>query len=352
MNNSKSLLSIVIPLYNEEDNVKNLLTTLLTFERQVDSIDLEFIFVDDHSQDRTFDILKVLTQQHKNIKMIRLAHNSGSHAAIMAGLTNASGDCATFIAGDLQDPPEVVLELVEKWKQGYKIVWAAREDEKGFGRPNFSKLYWWLCANMIETSIPEGGVDFFLIDRSVLEVVTNKPHRWSPIFVSVGGTKFSNTTVTYAKKERKTGKSGWTLSKKLGLVLDTMVMSVSAIRWLCVIGIAISAIGFIGLPISLAAIFLGSLPVVAGLVLVAICTVLCAMGFQTILMGIVGENVYRALSELRETPRFVVDQQIEKTSNKKLEQAKSVNTGQENFAPEQYIIPESSNKPLGSNVQR
>lgn len=337
MDNSRKSLSVIIPLFNEEENVKNLLTSLQQFETKVNTVDLEFIFVDDHSEDRTYPILKTLTSQYKNFRIVRLAHNSGSHAAIMAGLTLAQGDCATFIAGDLQDPPEVILELVDKWKQGYKIVWAARQEKAGFGRPNFSKLYWWLCANMIDSSIPEDGVDFFLIDRAVIEVVTNKPHRWSPIFVSVGSTKFSTTTVKYAKEERKTGQSGWTLSRKLLLVLDSVVMSVSAVRWLCLSGIIISAIGLIGLPICIAAILTDILPTVAGLVLIAICTVLCAMGFQTILLGLVGENVYRALSELRETPRFVIEEQVSQGTKT----ATITTPQQKNFAPQENTNTQS-----------
>lgn len=337
-------LSIIVPLFNEEDNVKNLLTCLQQFEKQVSSIDLEFIFVDDHSEDRTFDILKVLSASRDNIRAVRLAHNSGSHAAIMAGLTYSTGDCATFIAGDLQDPPEVVLKLVQEWKNGYKIVWAAREEKSGYGRPGFSKVYWWLCANMIDSSIPEEGVDFFLIDRSVIDVVTNKPHRWSPIFVSVGSTKFKTTTVKYQKEERKTGKSGWTLARKLLLVLDTVVMSVSAVRWLCFSGIVISTIGLLALPVCLIAMIAGWLTTVAGLVLVAICTVLCAMGFQTILLGLVGENVYRALSELRETPRFVVEEDFRGTRQSKLEIAEAINKApeQSDFAPVNSELPKTS----------
>lgn len=310
MQSSSKLLSIIVPLFNEEANIKHLLNSLQQFQSKAREINLEFIFVDDHSSDRTVEILKVLTEHIQNIKIIKLAHNSGSHAAIMAGLTCASGNCATFIAGDLQDPPEVIHELVEKWTEGFKIVWAAREEEQGYGRPTFSRLYWWICSNLIDSSIPERGVDFFLIDRSVIDVVTNKPHRWSPIFVSIGSTKFNSTTVIYTKKERKTGKSSWTLSRKLLLVLDTMVMSFSAVRWLCASGLVISSLGLLGLPVCIFATAVGWLTTIAGLVLIAICTVLCAMGFQTILLGLVAENVYRALSELRETPRFVIEDEF------------------------------------------
>ena len=167
--NQSTLLSVVVPLFNEESNIAALQTRLQQIEQQLSPVKLEIIFVDDCSQDKTASLISDLCHRHDNLRLIRFAKNSGSHAAIMAGVAASSGDCVMFLAGDLQDPPEIIPEMMEKWRNGNSIVWAVRAAVIGRKRQDsfFSSLYWLLVHYLTDLPIPAQGVDFFLIDRLV-----------------------------------------------------------------------------------------------------------------------------------------------------------------------------------------
>ena len=303
-------ISVVVPLYNEAENVKGVLTCLQELERELKAEDpnfkdLEIVFVDDRSKDHSFEMSAKLSQHHPNVKVVKLAFNSGSHAAIMAGITNSTGDAVTFIAGDLQDPPQVLKQLISEWRQGNKIVWASRCDHLGFKRPLFSKLYWFLCAKLLESSIPEEGVDFFLIDKSVKDTLANRPHRQAPIFLAVAETRFNSSVVKYEKQVRETGKSGWTLRKKIGLFLDSIVLSKRLTQ-------IFATTGMMGLPVSMllfavsCILFFNNHLYTAMFFSVVAISLLC-LGIQSAIFWLFAETMHRAGLEHRESPNFVVE---------------------------------------------
>lgn len=308
-----SRISVVVPLYNEEATVKGVLTCLQELERELiaedPSIkDLEIVFVDDRSKDKSFEIASNLALQHKNVKVVKLAFNSGSHAAIMAGITNCSGDAITFIAGDLQDPPQVLKELINEWRQGTKIVWASRSDQLGFKRPLFSKLYWYLCAKLNQSSIPEEGVDFFLIDKQVKDTLAQRPHRQAPIFLAVAETRYNSTTIKYEKQERERGKSGWTMRKKIALFLDSVVLSKRLTQMFATAGMCGLPLAFVLFGASICLFFLNHLNEAMFLTVVAI-SFLC-LGIQSAIFWLFAETMHRAGLERRESPNYIVERII------------------------------------------
>lgn len=303
-----ALLSIVVPLFNEESNIEALHRRLKQIEMRLKPTRTEIIFVDDCSQDRTWAVVSGLSRQHENVRSIRFAKNSGSHAAIMAGLVASSGDCAMFLAGDLQDPPELIPEMFEKWRQGTGIIWASRQQVPGQKRRDsfFSFLYWQLAHYQTGGSLPKRGVDFFLVDRKVIEAIAPGRHGRAPIFQMVADTGFKSAVVYYTKAERAGGKSGWTLKKKVALVFETLLFSPLALRAFTAAGAALVAFGTLG------AIALLTLWLVTGIQLPVVALVLSIfsllIGLQMTMLGLVGECVFLALKEGRSAPRYVVSE--------------------------------------------
>jgi dolichol-phosphate mannosyltransferase len=220
-------LSIVIPLFNEELNVNLLFERLQNLRAKLQGTSTEIIFIDDGSQDQTYECVKALCRSNENVRLIRLSSNCGSHVAIMTGLKAAHGQATIFMAGDLQDPPELILDMLKHWQSGYKIVWAARtqiENQQAKDRM-FSTLYWTIVHYVSGIKLPKTGVDFALIDQAVIEAMTQHWTFHTPIFLSIAETGFPSTVIYYQKAARHGGKSGWTLSMKLALVGRTLLYS-------------------------------------------------------------------------------------------------------------------------------
>lgn len=215
-----SKLSIIVPVYYNELNLQPLYEDIK--EKIIDIIDFEYeiIMVDDGSEDHSWDVIQNLIKLDSNIKGIRLSRNFGSHAAILCGLSHATGDCAVVKAADLQEPTELLLDMYEYWKQGNNVVLAVREDreDKSF----FSELYYWLTRKVALPKMPEHGFDVFLIDRKVIDVLERLDEKNSAITGQILWSGFKTAQINYVRRERKIGKSRWTLRKKIRLVSDTL----------------------------------------------------------------------------------------------------------------------------------
>jgi polyisoprenyl-phosphate glycosyltransferase len=225
--NDRILLSVVVPLFNEEDNLQALFARFKEIETQLPNVEFEFIFVDDGSGDNTFSIASSLCKQHPNITVLKFERNYGSHPAIAAGFAASRGDCVIFIAGDLQDPPALIGEMIDRWRNGSKIVWAARTvvQNQPFKDMMFSILYWGFFNVSVRHPVPARGVDFFLVDKSVVDSIRPNAQKEEPIFAQITETGLPSSVVHYAKQARAAGKSGWTLKKKLDLVFQTLIYS-------------------------------------------------------------------------------------------------------------------------------
>jgi len=303
-------ISIIIPMYNEESNVPLLRERVGGLIRQADGYDFELILVDDHSSDGGPGLVKAWADEDEHVRLIRLSRNFGSHAALHAGLTECTGQAAVFLAADLQDPPELVLDMARKWEDGSDVVWAvraAREGEK-VSVKLFSRLYYATLRRLALADMPPQGADFFLLDRRVIDAYLAIPEKNTSIMCMILWMGFKQSFLPYVKEARASGHSKWTLGKKTKLFVDSIVsFSSTPIRLMSILGVLFAFGGF-GFAI---VVILGRLFgfVVAGTGYAALMTVLMVgFGFLMLMLGVIGEYLWRAFDEARGRPRFIVEE--------------------------------------------
>ncbi len=302
------MVSIIFPAYNEQDNLDTLYQRLITAITSLRQESFEFIFVDDCSIDRTPDILRALRQKDDRVKVIRFARNCGGHAAIAAGLRYAQGDCAIALASDLQDPPEVIVELLEAWRQGTKIVWAARSQRKGesLSVRFFSRVYYWLVNLLTDVKMPSLGADVFLVDRVVIESFKQMPEKHTSIYMALAWLGFPQKTIEYVKEPRHHGRSSWSLAKKLKLMTDSLLaFSDVLVRYISIFGLLTAFAGFTYAGWIIFRYFVFGIPGQGWSSLIVAVFVLG--GIQMMMLGVLGEYVWRTFDESRKRPRFVIE---------------------------------------------
>ncbi len=195
--------------------------------------------VDDGSTDGSYEEILALKVKDPNIVAVRLSRNFGSHAAILAGLSVCTGDCATMKAADLQEPSEIILSMLEKWQNGTKSVLAVRDDrEEPFTQKLFSNTYYNVMRKWALPNMPKGGFDCFLIDRDVIELLKRLEEKNTSLMGQILWCGFKTEMVHYVRKKREIGKSRWTLAKKVKLFIDSFLgFSYAPIRAIMTIGI-------------------------------------------------------------------------------------------------------------------
>lgn len=305
------LVSVVSPAFNECDS-------LLPLRDRLDralagcEVDWEWIIVDDNSSDATQEVIAGLAASDARVRGFRLASNSGSDRAIHCGLDAARGNCAIVMASDLQDPPELLPRLIELWRAGTPVVLATRKARPGEARPTlvFSRMYYWLLHHVAGLRrMPSRGADFFLIDRKVMRALETFPEttvsRWL-LLVWMG---FPTEVIEYTKQARAHGRSGWTLRKKCALAFDSVIaFSPLPIRIASAAGVCLAVLGFVYLAFVLVNAW-GGHPVQGWSSLMAVTIVMG--GFQMLMLGLVGEYLWRNLEESRRRPRYVIEWESE-----------------------------------------
>ena len=310
-------VSIITPAFNEAQNI------LVLHERLSGVLSglgapWEWIVVDDHSPDETWAVLQELANREPRLKAIRLARNSGSHTALACGLQHAHGDCAVVLAADLQDPPETIPALLEKWRSGAKIVWAVREDREGesTSTKTFSKIYYWMMRHFVGVSnMPAAGADFFLLDRRVIDVLNVFKESNVSLIALLTWMGFRQDRISYVKQARAHGRSGWNLDKKLKLAVDSITsFTYKPIRFMSYAGFIVAFLGFLYalVVIGYRLVFQTQVPGYPSLIV----TMLVIGGLQMIMLGVLGEYVWRALDEARNRPRFIIEDTIGLTGPK------------------------------------
>ena len=301
------LLSIVTPAYNETDNLPLLYERLC---RVLDALalDWEWIVVDDHSADATFTVAAGLARRDPRIRCLRLSRNFGSHAAIACGLQHAAGDCAVVMAADLQDPPETLPELLAPWRDGVQVVWAARRRRDGekVSTLAFSRVYYMLMRRIAGIKdMPATGADFFLIDRAVVDALHRFEEQNCSLFALITWMGFRQSTIVYDKQPRAHGHSGWTLKKKLKLLVDSITsFTYLPIRLMSYTGAATALAGFVYAGFVIVHAVAGRPPQGWSSLMVV---VLVFSGLQMLMTGVLGEYVWRTLAEARGRPRYLIE---------------------------------------------
>ena len=300
--------SIVVPVYYNELNIPHTLPRLQALQALLPEWELEFIFVDDGSKDRSLALLLAAREKDARIKVIKLSKNVGSMAAIQAGLTFATGGCVGVIAADLQDPPELFVDMIEKWRQGKKVVMAVRADREESRLQKFvSNLYYVLMDRFAIPGYPHGGFDFVLLDQQVVTELSSIKEKNTNIMSLIFWLGHEQCTIPYLRRQREHGTSGWTLAKKIKLFIDSFVaFSYTPIRLMSLLGVIIALLGFLyGMVVAFNRIVHGA--VIEGWT--AIIVILTSgFGMIMIMLGIIGEYLWRILDESRKRPAYIIDE--------------------------------------------
>ncbi len=308
-------LSIVIPVFNEEAALPALHDRLCSFAERLTPLVTEIILVDDHSSDRSPELLKQFCQENPMFRYARLARNSGSHVAILAGLGQARGRCAVFLAADLQDPPELILQMLEGWRRGHHVVWAVREERKGVSPLDvfLANAFYRLLNLLGEVNLPPRGSDFALLDRRALDALLQSAGSDLSLGGEIARLGFSAGQITYTKERRAAGTSKWTLKRKLKAATDAFVsFSYAPLRAMSFLGMACSLLGFAYALLVIVIRLMTRTPVQGWASLIVV--VLVLGGVQMMMLGILGEYLWRTLESARHRPIYFLEETSESDS--------------------------------------
>ncbi len=298
------MLSILTPAYNESQNLDAMHARIVATMAQLGEA-WEWVVVDDHSTDGTFAAIERLAGADPRVRGIRLARNSGSHVAITCGLHHVRGTAAVMMAADLQDPPETLGTMLARWREGAHVVWATRRQRPGErGHAGFAAVYYWIMRHVVGMrDMPANGADFFLVDRKVIEAFARFPERNMSVLALITHLGFRQVYVEYDKQPRAAGRSGWTLAKKVTLVIDSVTaFSEAPLRACAYVGLALVLVGLVSCAGGLFVWGRGGTAV--ALVLGAVAGL---SGMQMLALGIVGQYVWRALDEARRRPAYLIE---------------------------------------------
>lgn len=303
-------VTVIVPAYNEAANLPALHERLANVAAGIKGYEFEFLFVDDGSTDGTPVVLSRLRMLDARVRALRFSRNFGSHAACLAGLMNAQGDLAVILAADLQDPPEMLQEMLARMEEGFDVVLAVRSQrEDPWVTVKLANLYHRLMRRYAIPTWPLHGADVIMIRRPVRNVVVQWHQKNTSIFAQILWSGFRQTSIFYDKQRRHAGRSKWTLRKKIKLLVDSFVsFSFSPVRLISYSGMGLSVVGFAyAVFIVLNKLFFSQpIPGWSSLMIV----LLLVSGFQLLMLGVIGEYLWRALDEVRGTPPFVVQSRL------------------------------------------
>lgn len=313
-----SKISIVIPVYWNSDTLELLYEDLK--KKVLTKIgDYEIVFVDDGSGDNSWEIINKIAAQDPNVVATKLSRNFGEHAAILAGLSVCTGDCAVTKQADLQEDSTLILDMYESWKRGNKVVLAIREsrDENPI-KKFFAGCYYFLVRKTINKDMPQGGCDCYLVDRKAIEVLKMMDEKNSSLTLQVMWVGFKTEKIYFHRLDREVGKGRWTLGKKIKLVVDSMMsFSYFPIRCMATLGSIFSLLSLIGIIMTIREKILHPETQVGYASLMSV--MLFGFGALFIMLSILGEYIWRALEESRNRPPFIIDE-VHRAEDKKADE--------------------------------
>ncbi|HEX2910740.1 MAG TPA: glycosyltransferase family 2 protein [Chloroflexia bacterium] len=300
-------VSVVVPVYYNEGSLAILHERLVQCARQASSYSFEFIFVDDGSGDGSFKVLEQLSRVDNRVQVVKLVRNFGSTMAILAGLNHATGDAVAVISADLQDPPEIILEMLPRWENGTRMVLAAREErDDPLSTRLPAELFNFLFRRFALKNYPPGGFDCFLIDRQVKNVVIQCSEKNTHLPGLLIWTGFEFDVIYYHRQERQHGKSRWNFRRKLKYFADAFTaFSYLPIRLCSLLGTILALLGLLYTFIVLLLSLTGHIRVEGWSSLMMV--VLITAGVQLLMLGVVGEYLWRNFDQTRHRPPYLVD---------------------------------------------
>lgn len=301
-----SKLSIVVPVYYNSDTLEMLYEDMKA--KVLDKVgDYEIVFVNDGSGDNSWEIMNKIKVIDNNVVCVQLSRNFGEHAAILAGLSVCTGDCAVTKQADLQEDSTLILDMYDSWKRGNKVVLAIRASrEESAVKKFFAGMYYWLVRKTINKDMPQGGCDCYLVDRQVIEVLNKMDEKNSSLTLQVMWLGFKTEKIYFDRKDRTVGKSRWTFSKKFKLVVDSMMsFTYFPVRVMELTGFLFFFAAIIGIILVIREKLTVGTPILGYASLMSV--LLFGFGMMFMMLGILGEYVWRALEESRKRPPFIID---------------------------------------------
>lgn len=298
--------SIVVPVFNEEEVIE---VTYGRLKKVMDTTgrSYELLFVNDGSADNTAQILSQICQKDTNVKLINFSRNFGHQIAISAGMDNALGQAIVVIDADLQDPPEVILQMIEKWQEGYEVVYAKRKERRG--ETLFKKwtaaMFYRLLRSLTDVDIPVDSGDFRLIDRKVCNAMKNIKEKNRFVRGLVSWVGFRQTAVEYVREERFAGETKYPLHKMIKLSMDAMTsFSHKPLKLAVYLGFSFSFLSFLYLLFAICERLFTPNTVPGWTAIMA--TSLFFNGIILIILGIIGEYIGRIYDETKDRPLYII----------------------------------------------
>lgn len=299
------LISVVIPTYNEEENIPG------TYQRLSGVLNAlpyewEMIFVNDGSRDRSAEVIADIHERDPRVCLLSLSRNFGAYGAISAGFVHARGAAIVCISCDLQDPPELIAEFVRQWEAGHDIVWGTRAGRKDPPLKSlFASTFYFLLRRLVWKDFPEGGIDYGLFDRRVIDLYNRMTPRNNLPFLTIYDMGFRQAQIPYQRVERQRGHSNWTFFRRIKAVIDVLLdFSYMPIRLVSTLGYIMSGLSLLyGIIIIFNRLILGQggegwPSIVASVVFIG--------GVQLVVLGILGEYIWRIADGVRDRPRFII----------------------------------------------
>ncbi|MGN1351987.1 MAG: glycosyltransferase [Clostridia bacterium] len=305
-------ISVVIPMYYEEEVANECYNRMKKNLNELSQYDYEIIFVNDGSKDKTLEILQDIAKQDKKVKIVSFSRNFGHQAAVTAGLKYITGDCGIIIDADMQDPPEVIKDMIKLWEEGNEVIYAKRKKREGETAFKLftATMFYKVLNGLSEVEIPKDTGDFRLADRKVIDVINSLPEHnkfLRGLFSWVG---FKQVPFEYERKERFAGETKYPLKKMLKLATDGIIgFSTKPLK-------IIGGIGFISVVISVLILIYALLNCIFSWDLIAkgwtsiMFSMTFLIGIQLISIWLVAEYISRIYDEAKGRPQYIIDKTI------------------------------------------
>lgn len=308
----KKLISIVVPVFNEEKNIMPLYNELVKLAGDLsDRYDFEFIFTDNHSSDNTFDEIKKIAENDKRIKALKFSKNFGFQRSIYTGYVASSGDATVQIDCDLQDPPDLIKDFIDEWEKGSQVVYGIRKKRKENLFMNLARKIFYRFINFLsEDKLPLDAGDFRLVDKKIIKELEKNIDYQPYLRGSIASMGFKQKGIEYERRKREIGKSKFSFKDLLDLSLDGILNhSVVPLRIATYTGLTVSVITFISMLVYIAGkIFLGK-EWPAGFATTTI-LILLSLSLNALFLGIIGEYLGRIYKQVKKTSITIVEERL------------------------------------------
>ena len=298
-------VSVVVPIFNEQDNIAALVTALNKVFGTL-PYEYEIIFIDDGSKDATLSVLRAIMQYDKAVQFVSFSRNFGHQSALKAGIDSAGGDCIISMDGDMQHPPELLPALLQKWEEGFDVVYTVRKDDtaSSFTKRTTSNLFYKLLSSLSDIDIEKGTADFRLINRKVATVLRDLDD--SDLFLRgiIKWVGFQQTSIEYEPAERLRGKTKYTPKKMLRLAMEGITsFSIKPLYFATYIGVGFSVLSLLYLPYALYSYYFGH--AISGWTSVIV-TIAFFGGLQLMILGIIGLYLGKLFMASKHRPSYII----------------------------------------------